>query len=39
MLSVSASHLRAIRSSSPGQKLVWVDIGGGTGMMRHNLVD
>lgn len=32
MLSLSASHLRALRASSPSRRLVWVDIGGGTGI-------
>lgn len=31
MLSLSASHLRALRASTPNKRLVWVDIGGGTG--------
>jgi betaine lipid synthase len=31
MLSISAAHLRQLRSSSPKKRLVWVDIGGGTG--------
>ncbi|KAF5385883.1 hypothetical protein D9615_002476 [Tricholomella constricta] len=34
MLSLSASHLRSMRSSQPKKRLVWVDIGGGTG---HNV--
>ncbi|KIM63223.1 hypothetical protein SCLCIDRAFT_1214338 [Scleroderma citrinum Foug A] len=34
MLSLSASHLRAIKEKHPTQRLVWVDIGGGTG---HNI--
>ncbi|KAG6868937.1 hypothetical protein C0993_007711 [Termitomyces sp. T159_Od127] len=34
MLSLSASHLRSLRASSPQKRLVWVDIGGGTG---HNI--
>lgn len=32
MLSLSASHLRALRVSSSNKRLVWVDIGGGTGI-------
>jgi betaine lipid synthase len=31
MLSLSAAHLRALRASSPNERLIWVDIGGGTG--------
>ncbi|KAH7928898.1 hypothetical protein BV22DRAFT_1003840 [Leucogyrophana mollusca] len=34
MLSLSASHLRTMRKASPKKRLVWVDIGGGTG---HNI--
>ncbi|KAG6862216.1 hypothetical protein C0995_002146 [Termitomyces sp. Mi166 len=34
MLSLSASHLRSLRASNPNKRLVWVDIGGGTG---HNI--
>ncbi|KAJ7733754.1 hypothetical protein DFH07DRAFT_132329 [Mycena maculata] len=34
MLSLSAAHLRALRASSPQKRLVWIDIGGGTG---HNI--
>ncbi|KAF9220624.1 hypothetical protein BS17DRAFT_759265 [Gyrodon lividus] len=34
MLSLSASHLRAMRAKDPAQRLIWVDIGGGTG---HNI--
>ncbi|KAG6334616.1 hypothetical protein ID866_4477 [Astraeus odoratus] len=34
MLSLSASHLRAFKDRHPGQRLIWVDIGGGTG---HNI--
>lgn len=34
MLSLTASHLRSVRERHPGQRLVWVDIGGGTG---HNI--
>lgn len=34
MLSLSASHLCALRTSFPTKRLVWVDIGGGTG---HNI--
>ncbi|KAG6897410.1 hypothetical protein C0992_001917 [Termitomyces sp. T32_za158] len=34
MLSLSASHLCSLRASSPHKRLVWVDIGGGTG---HNI--
>jgi betaine lipid synthase len=32
MLSLCASHLRTLRASSPSKRLVWVDIGGGTGV-------
>ncbi|KAJ7778787.1 hypothetical protein DFH07DRAFT_936438 [Mycena maculata] len=31
MLSLCASHLRVLNASSPKRRLVWVDIGGGTG--------
>jgi betaine lipid synthase len=31
MLRLSASHLKTIRASGPNERLVWVDIGGGTG--------
>ncbi|KIK86599.1 hypothetical protein PAXRUDRAFT_831896 [Paxillus rubicundulus Ve08.2h10] len=34
MLSLSASHLRTMRAKDPAQRLIWVDIGGGTG---HNI--
>ncbi|KAH7886768.1 hypothetical protein F5I97DRAFT_1927075 [Phlebopus sp. FC_14] len=34
MLSLSASHLRTLRAKDPTQRLIWVDIGGGTG---HNI--
>jgi betaine lipid synthase len=32
MLSLSVAHLRVLRESSPTKRLVWVDIGGGTGL-------
>ncbi|TFK53663.1 S-adenosyl-L-methionine-dependent methyltransferase [Heliocybe sulcata] len=31
MLELSAAHLRLLRENSPNKRLVWVDIGGGTG--------
>lgn len=31
MLSLSAAHLRTLRVASPQKRLVWIDIGGGTG--------
>ncbi|KZP16506.1 hypothetical protein FIBSPDRAFT_1047462 [Athelia psychrophila] len=31
MLNLSAAHLRIMRESTPEKRLVWVDIGGGTG--------
>ncbi|KDR80288.1 hypothetical protein GALMADRAFT_92595 [Galerina marginata CBS 339.88] len=31
MLSLSAAHLHELRAASPNKRLVWVDIGGGTG--------
>ncbi|KAG6813636.1 hypothetical protein H0H92_008872 [Tricholoma furcatifolium] len=31
MLSLSASHIRSMRASNPKKRLIWVDIGGGTG--------
>lgn len=31
LLNLSATHLRELRKSHPGERLVWVDIGGGTG--------
>lgn len=31
MLSLCAAHLRVLRAANPNKKLVWVDIGGGTG--------
>ncbi|KAF8587138.1 hypothetical protein K439DRAFT_1386281 [Ramaria rubella] len=34
MLSLSASHLHTLRELHPDRRLVWVDIGGGTG---HNI--
>ena len=32
MLNLSAAHLRVLRESNPKKRLVWIDIGGGTGM-------
>ncbi|KAK7057273.1 hypothetical protein R3P38DRAFT_3384712 [Favolaschia claudopus] len=34
MLALSAAHLKSIRSAEPGKRLVWIDMGGGTG---HNI--
>ncbi|KAJ7497210.1 hypothetical protein FB451DRAFT_1458187 [Mycena latifolia] len=34
MLSLSAAHLKTLRTASPHKRLVWIDIGGGTG---HNI--
>ncbi|KAG2064754.1 hypothetical protein BDR04DRAFT_1234922 [Suillus decipiens] len=34
MLNLSVSHIRTMRAKNPKQKLIWVDIGGGTG---HNI--
>ncbi|KAG9312680.1 hypothetical protein JVU11DRAFT_7097 [Chiua virens] len=34
MLKLSVSHIRALRARDPSQRLIWVDIGGGTG---HNI--
>ncbi|KAJ7680239.1 hypothetical protein DFH06DRAFT_408282 [Mycena polygramma] len=34
MLSLSAAHLKSLRAASPQRRLVWLDIGGGTG---HNI--
>ncbi|KAJ7132836.1 hypothetical protein C8R43DRAFT_1206637 [Mycena crocata] len=34
MLALSAAHLRELRAASPHKRLVWIDIGGGTG---HNI--
>lgn len=31
MLKLSAAHLREVRRKNPHKKLVWLDIGGGTG--------
>jgi betaine lipid synthase len=31
MLALAASHLRVLRDSGANKRLVWVDIGGGTG--------
>lgn len=31
MLAMSAEHLRVIRAERPNERLVWVDVGGGTG--------
>ncbi|KAF8902789.1 hypothetical protein CPB84DRAFT_1846150 [Gymnopilus junonius] len=31
MLSLGAAHLHELRASSPNKRLVWIDIGGGTG--------
>ncbi|KAJ6499386.1 hypothetical protein C8R45DRAFT_114363 [Mycena sanguinolenta] len=31
MLSLSAAHLKSLRVAQPGKRLVWIDIGGGTG--------
>jgi len=31
MLNLSASHIRTMRAKAPKQKLIWIDIGGGTG--------
>lgn len=31
MLKLSAAHLREVRRKYPHKKLVWLDIGGGTG--------
>lgn len=38
LLSLSAAHLRVSRKSSPEKRLVWVDIGGGTGRFIVNSV-
>lgn len=32
MLSLSVAHLRVLGESSPKKRLIWVDIGGGTGL-------
>lgn len=37
MLSLSVAHLRLLRESSPKKRLVWVDIGGGTGLSPHTM--
>lgn len=34
MLNLSASHIRTMQAKNPKQRLIWVDIGGGTG---HNI--
>lgn len=34
MLAMSAEHLRVIRANRPEERLVWVDVGGGTGARR-----
>lgn len=34
MLKLATGHLKALRASNPTKRLVWVDIGGGTG---HNI--
>ncbi|KAJ7647411.1 hypothetical protein FB45DRAFT_893372 [Roridomyces roridus] len=34
MLSLSAAHLSSLKATSPNKRLVWIDIGGGTG---HNI--
>lgn len=31
MLAMSAEHIRVLRINQPHKRLVWVDIGGGTG--------
>jgi len=36
MLAMSAEHLRVIRAEQPTERLVWVDIGGGTGTLLAN---
>ena len=33
MLRLSVSHLRTLRTKNPSQRLIWVDIGGGTGAL------
>ncbi len=37
LLNLSAAHLRELRKSHPGERLVWVDIGGGTGQPQSNV--
>ena len=37
MLNLSAAHLRAVHESTPKKRLVWVDIGGGTGTINYEL--
>ena len=37
MISLSAAHLRVLRLSSPKKRLIWVDIGGGTGWRSFNI--
>lgn len=34
MLNMSAAHLKELRKSCPSKRLVWVDIGGGTGKQK-----
>ena len=33
MLRLSVSHLRTLRAKNPSQRLIWVNIGGGTGAL------
>jgi betaine lipid synthase len=33
MLSMSVEHLRVLREKNPKKRIVWVDIGGGTGKL------
>ena len=36
MLNMSAAHLRVMREKNPAKRLVWVDVGGGTGVFFVN---
>jgi betaine lipid synthase len=35
MLKLSAAHLREQRKQDPSKRLVWLDIGGGTGESKY----
>jgi betaine lipid synthase len=37
MLKLSAAHLKEQRKQDPSKRLIWLDIGGGTGTFRPQL--
>lgn len=38
MLNLSAAHLTQLRKRSPSKRLIWVDIGAGTGLLSLSLI-